>query len=273
MRTQTRVVFSLALATGLAAGATADEPYGLLLQGQEAENFLLTAKVEARKTISTGITAPQKLTLSDGTRTLHAAWKTINEHKLGLTSMQTGTEFDFRDSWKSEVAAYKLDQLLGLNLVPPTVERRIGGRVGSLMLWVEGARTEEERTKAGIDAPDPVAWNHQMYNVRILHQLTYDTDYRNINNVLSDPSFRIYAVDFSRAFRIQKELILAKELTHFSRKTLQALEKLDKPTLKEAMGHWLEGMQIDGLLARRDLILQLAHKLVEEKGEDAVLYP
>jgi len=109
--------------------------------------------------------------------------------------------------------------------------------------------------------------------VRLLHQLTYNTDYRNARNVLIDPSFRIYAVDSSRAFRIQTDLLTPDDLVSFSRATLERLAALDRPTLEARLGSWLGKRQIDGLLARREAILALAKQRVAERGEDAVLYP
>ena len=214
------------------------------------------------------------MTLTDGTRTCRGVWKTINDRRMGLQRIEGGGyEFDFRDSWKSEVAAYELDKLLGLGLVPPTVERRIAGRTGSLQMWVEAAMTEDERKRRGLEAPDAAAWNAQMHKVRLLHQLTYNTDYRNVRNVLVDPRFRVYAVDSSRAFRIQEDLLTPEDLVGFSRAVLERLRVLDRPTLQARLGAWVEGRQIDGLLARRDRILALVKERIAEKGEESVLYP
>jgi len=246
---------------------------GLPLEGAPAEEFLRTARVVDHARIGGSLTRPERLTLTDGARTHHAIWKTIDEHRLGLRQLEGGVEFDFRDSWRDEVAAYELDKLLGLGLVPPTVERRIDRREGSLQLWVEGAMTEEERRKKGVAAPDLEAWNGQMHRVRLFHQLTGNTDYRNPQNVLVDPGFRVYAVDSSRAFRIQEDLRAPQDLVRFSRATIEKLAALDRPTLDARLGRWLDGSQIAGLLARRDRILALAKKGVAEKGEDAVLYP
>jgi len=228
---------------------------GLPLEGAPAEEFLRAARVVDRRRIGGGLTRPERLTLADGTRTLRAIWKTIDEHRMGLRQLEGGAEFDFRDSWRHEVAAYELDKLLGLGLVPPTVERRIDGRDGSLQIWVEGAMTEDERRKRGLAAPDVEAWNAQMHRVRLLHQITGNTTYRNPANVLADRAFRIYAVDSSRAFRIRTDLLEPKDLVRFSRATLEKLTALDRPALDARLGRWLEKGQIAGLLARRDRIL------------------
>jgi hypothetical protein len=246
---------------------------GLPLEGVPAEEFLRAARVVDRARIGGSVTRPERLTLTDGTRTHRAIWKTIDEHRMGLRQLEGGVEFDFRDSWRHEVAAWELDKLLSLGLVPPTVERKIDGKEGALQLWVEGAISEEERRKGGLAAPDVEAWNAQMHRVRLLHQLTRNTDYRNPQNVLVDPAFRVHAVDSSRAFRIQKDLLEPKDLFRFSRSTLERLTTLDRATADASLGRWLDKSQIEGLLGRRDRILALARKLVAEKGEAAVLYP
>ncbi len=111
-----------------------------------------------------------------------------------------------------------------------------------------------------------------MYGVRLLHQLTFNLDAQNIRNVLSDPTFRVYAVDFSRAFAIYDDLRAEKELVRFSRQALERLRALDRPTLDAKLGRWLNGRQIAAMLKRRDKILALAERLVVENGESRVLY-
>jgi hypothetical protein len=268
------LALAAALAAPLAAGEQAEKQKtaGLLLQGQEAEEFLRTARVVERKAIGKGVTRPEKLTLSDDKQTLHGIWKTIDIHKPGQQRMERGWEFDFRDSWKSEVAAYELDKLLGLGLVPPTVERRIDGRVGSLQLWVEESLTEDDRRQKKLEPPHLPRWNNQLHNVRLFRQVVYDTDFQNIRNVLIDPAFRVYAIDNSRGFRIQKTLLAPDDLLCFSRSVLERLKALDEPLLQQHLGAWLEKMQIQGLLGRRDAILAIVEKRITEKGEGVVLF-
>ena len=98
-----------------------------------------------------------------------------------------------------------------------------------------------------------------------------NTDFRNINNVLANPPFRVYAVDFSRGFTIYADLRAPKELVRFARSVLEALKALDRPTLDAKLGHWLGGPQIESLLKLRDKIVALAAKHVAERGDAAVL--
>jgi hypothetical protein len=271
-------LFSLAFVSCLSTPLYAGEKgsHGLPLVGDEAEEFLRVARVVNLEEVPEGITKPDRATLTDGQRTLHALWKTIDKHVPGQHRFEDGGwEFDFRDSWKSEVAAYELDKLLGLDLVPPTVERRIEGRVGSLQLWVEETVTPDIWKEEGQRPSSPVAnirFNNQMHKVRFFHQLTYNADFHNVHNVLIDPALRIYVIDNSRAFRIQEELLAPNDLVCFSRTCLEKLKALNRALLKERLGKWLGDMQIDGLLARRDKILLLVEERIAEKGEGGVLF-
>jgi len=254
--------------------AFAEEPFGLPLRGEAAETFLRTAKVVKRKALGKGITASDQLTLSDGAATHKAVWKTIDEFRRGTTSFQgAGVMVDYEDSYRFEIAAYELDKLLGFDLVPPTVERSIGGRKGSVQMWVEGAMTEGDRKKKGISPPDVDAWNVQMYRLRLFHQLTFDWDAQNIQNTLFDPSFKVYAIDFSRSFATYDKVRRPKLLERFSRRDLDAIKTLDGPKLQAAIGRWVTAPQIRTLLKRRDQILEIVQERVAEKGEAAVLYP
>jgi hypothetical protein len=256
-----------------ATPARAQESYGLPLRGEAAETFLRTARVVHRKAIGSGITGSDQLTLSDGQATHKAAWKTIDEFKRGVSSFSgAGVIVDYQDSYRFEIAAYELDKLLGFDLVPPTVERSIQGKTGALQMWVEGAMTEADRKQKNLTPPDVDAWNAQIHAVRLLHQLTFDWDAQNIHNLLLDPSFRVYAIDFSRSFASYDQLRNEKLLERFPRAGLEALKRLDEPTLAEKIGRWVSRPQIRALLKRRDQILLVAHKRVAEKGEAAVLY-
>lgn len=261
------------LVSAAAAQEQRDEPFGLPLSGEAAETFLREARIVDKKTLPVGITRSQRYTLTDGTRKARAVWKTIDESKPGVTNFQGGGfVVDFADSWKHEVASYELDKLVGTGLVPPTVERTFDRTTGSLQLWVEKAKTEADRKQERIGPPDTEAWNRQMYCVRLLHQLTFNTDARNIRNVLFDPTFRVYAVDFSRAFAPYSDLRSPSELERFPRAALERMRAFDRQLLGEKLGRWLTGRQIDTMLKRRDKILALAERLVAEKGEAGVLY-
>ncbi|HXY40363.1 MAG TPA: hypothetical protein VEQ10_11860 [Vicinamibacteria bacterium] len=253
--------------------ATVETQSGLPLRGEEAEIFLRTAKVVRHRPLGTGVSGSEQLTLTDGAAIHKAVWKTINEFHPGLTHFEGGgTILDYEDSYRFEIAAYELDKLLGFELVPPTVERALGHKTGSLQMWVEGTITEWDRKQRGLVPPDGEQWNRQIHAVRLLQQLTFDWDAQNIRNVLVDTSFRVYAIDFSRSFAVYDKVDQEKLLERFPRARLAAMKALDEATLAAKLGRFIGRPQIRTLLKRRDQILAIAARRVAEKGEDAVLY-
>jgi hypothetical protein len=53
--------------------------------------------------------------------------------------LASGTELNFVDSYKFNIAAYQLAELLGLNdMLPVYVERKWHGDTGSLSWWLPG---------------------------------------------------------------------------------------------------------------------------------------
>src|SRR5215510_6376878 len=108
--------------------------------------FLRTAKIVRAKPIGKGVTSPWRLTLTDGTLTHDAAFQSVDEHKQMERFASGGVEINFIDSWRYNVAAYRLATLVGLgDMMPVTVERRWRGTVGALVWWIDAKMDEEAR--------------------------------------------------------------------------------------------------------------------------------
>src|SRR3970282_1362120 len=91
------------------------------LSSQEQEHFLATAKLMEIHTLAQGVTGSQRATLSDGSLTHDAHIQTIDEFQTAAPTA-SGYEANFRDSFKFNVAAYRLNRMLGLDMIPATVE-------------------------------------------------------------------------------------------------------------------------------------------------------
>jgi len=242
------------------------------LTNEQIKQFLLTAKVFKSKQSGKGITSPWRLTLSDGTVTHDASFQAVDEHKTSSQFASGRTELNFVDSYKYNIAAYTLAELLGVDdMMPVYVERKWRGNSGSLSWWLPVQMDEEERHKRKLEAPDADAWNKQMYRVRVFDQLVYDTD-TNLTNVLIGPDWKIYRVDFSRAFRLSKDLQRPEDLVQCDRKFLEKLKALDANDVAAKTKHYLTKDEVKAVMARRDKIVDRFQKLVAEKGENQVLY-
>ena len=156
-------------------------------------------------------------------------------------------------------------------MMPVYVERRWNGQIGSISWFVPTLMDESDRLKKKIEPPNPTDWNQQMYRMRVFSSLMRDTD-RNLTNVLITPEWKVMMIDFSRAFRLQPELLHQEDLTKIDRTLLAKLEALTKEDVKQATNDFLTKREIDAMMARRDLLVAHFKKLIAELGEDKVLY-
>jgi hypothetical protein len=245
-----------------------DEP---TLNKEQIKQFLLTAKVVKSQRSKKGITNPWRLTLTDGTVTHDASFQAIDEHKSAM-QLASGTELNFVDSYKYNIAAYQLAELLGIDdMLPVYVERKWSGNPGSLSWWLPVKMDEVERHKQKLTAPDVDAWNNQMYKIRVLDQLVYDND-PNLTNVLIGEDWKIWRVDFTRAFRRFNDLRNPEDLVRCDRQLFEKLKALDASELAGKTKGYLTKEEVKAVMARRDKIVAYFQKLISEKGENEVLY-
>lgn len=259
------VLVSIVSATAASPGQEATASAPPQLSDQEIEHFLLEAKVVRTRNIGKGVTNALRATLTDGSRTHDAQIQTIDESRTtGPTAR--GMELNFRDNWAFNVAAYRLDRLIGLNLVPVSVERKHGTKSAAYTWWVDDVMMEEgERLKKSLQPPSPARWNETMQLVRLFDQLISNVD-RNMGNLLITKDWRVWAIDHTRAFRLHKTLAKPENVSRCDRQMLAALKALDKQTLDRELGRWLTNWEREAVLDRRDAIVQI----IEGRGEGAL---
>jgi hypothetical protein len=245
-----------------------DEP---ALTKEQIKQFLLTAKVIKSTAAHKGITNTLRLTLTDGTITHDAHFQSIDEH-ASTKEIAGRMELNFVDSYKYNIAAYQLAEMLGLDdMVPVYVKRKWKGDEGSFGWWLPVKMDEADRVKQKISAPDADSWNKQMYKVRVLDQLVYDTD-ANLTNVLIGEDWKIYRIDFTRAFRLSKALQREDDLVQCERQLFTKLKALEGNDLATRTKGFLTKQEVQAVMARRDKIVDHFQKLITKKGKNEVLY-
>jgi hypothetical protein len=216
----------------------------------ETEEYLRTAKVERVTQIPIGVTRPQRAYLGPGGPAESFAWK----------ALEPGIRSGYYESYKSEIAAYELDKLLALNMVPVVVERRVAHETGAAILWLTGVRSWE----SVLPLPKPRTWDQQIARMKMLDDLIGNSD-RNKGNLLVDADWHIYLIDHSRAFAT--DLKLPQELQNIDRRLWERMLALDEPGLKTALGQWLDSRRIQALLRRRDVMKKQIDALVAKRGD------
>jgi len=176
------------------------------------------------------------------------------------------------DSYKYDIAAYELTKLLGVQMIPPVVEREIEGRKGTLQVRLENCIREKDRRRKKLEPPNPKTFSNALEEVKVLENLTYDECQDADDLYVHRDDWRVCRVDFSEAFAPMSELMPGCGITVCSRKFYEGLLKLDEESVKSALGRYLSIEEIGALLNRKDLIITKIKALIGEKGEEAVLF-
>jgi hypothetical protein len=233
----------------------------------QQEAFLRTAKITSAKASKKGVTGTVRVTMTDGKITHDASVQRINDHQTVFQGVNGTTELNFKDTYMFNIAGWKLAKMLGIeNMVPPSVDRSYQGDSASFTWWIDDVlMDEEERLAKKISPPDRDHWDKEIQVMHVYDQLMYNTD-SNATNLLIDKQWRIWMIDHTRAFRLQKTLLDAKMLSGCDRSMLAKMKTLDAAKLQKEMKNYLDSGEIQGVLARRDLIV----KFFETKGDSAL---
>lgn len=157
-----------------------------------------------------------------------------------------------------DVAAYRLDRLLRLNMVPVTVKRDVGGKDGSLQFVPEKTLTEQQRQEQNIGGgawcPLPVQWP----DMSIFDALTANTA-RNGQTLLYDvDTWQLILNGFGEAFTTStsKPSYIRDGQVSVGPSWKAALQSLDDTQLETSFGDVLDKRRIKALGKRRDFLLR-----------------
>ena len=227
----------------------------------EIEQYLKSAEIVGVEEIGVGVTKPRRATLAPGGPVERIAWKSI----------KPGRYSGFWESYKSEIAAYELDKLLGMGMIPPTVEREVKGEKGAAVMWVSPVKSFKELGGVpgmkGVSGPPPAQiaiWTRQITVAKMFDNLVGNID-PNLGNWLVDPNWNLILIDHTRAFTNTKDLY--HQLVRVDDDLWAKMKALDEPALTTALGAWLDKGQIKAILQRRDKMQQVIDKLTQTTAQ------
>lgn len=246
-----------------------------IAERQKWEDFLISANVVKSEQMigPESVTSPWHLTLELSGITKDAYWKDVEGRFEG-----------YIEGWRFEIAAYRFDKYLGLNMVMPTVEKRFRENRGSCQLgatyWKTLKKIKEEKIK--VPPRFVFGYNRALYLQRAFDNLIGNED-RHLNHYFMTEDWRMILPDHSRSFRTggkwTKELMYTEKhkegpmvMRELPRTFYEKIKSLNSDIIKGIVGNYLTDDEINAVLARRDLIVKEIEKLVQQDGEDKVLY-
>ncbi len=244
-----------------------------LSQREDIEKWLTEGEIVDSREIGEGVTKPYRLFLKAGEVELSGAWKNPRGMKNG-----------FLEGWQYEIAAYEMDKLLGVDMVPPTVEKTFERKKGSLQFWITGTISDGERQekRLGMPASHINHWENRNYLTRAFDSIIANDD-RTQENIRYTKDWRTILIDHSRAFRSTREhtknLVFGKNglkegllFKRLPRKFVENVKALNFDQIKAAVGIYLTKREINAILSRKDIFLIEVDEMIKEQGEDSVLY-
>lgn len=219
----------------------------------EIEKSLAEGKIAKMEAVPVGVTKPQRATLEPGGPATRFAWKQLTP----------GYSKGYMESYKAEIAAYKMDRMLDLHMVPPIVERTIDDRKGAAVLWIEN--TKGWSVKNPPQGPEP-KWSIQLTRMKMFDLLIANID-RNQGNLIYDDDWHLFLIDHSRAFTDRKDLKGMAPLGRVDRHVWAKMQALTLDQLNQGLGDWVGEKEKKAILLRRDKMAAQIRQMVAKRGE------
>ena len=267
-------IFVVVATLGLTASALAGQGKATStpqLSTAEMETFLLKARITDKRDAGAGVTGSLRVTLSDGKITHDAHVQAVD---IAKPVFEAGphTELNFKDTYRFNIAAYRLARLLEINTVPMSVERNVDGKSAAVTWWVDDVKmSEKDRLTKQTMGPNPLRTSNQIQLMHIWDELIQNRD-RNMGNILWTSDWTMWMIDHTRAFRLSKDLLKPADLTRCDRGLLTRLKALTDESIEKAVGDSLMKGERQAVLERRDRIVKIIEDRAAKLGEGAVLF-
>jgi hypothetical protein len=237
----------------------------------DKEKLLMMGRILTVEDIGHGVTKPVRAQL-EFQLVKHSAQIQVVDKELSEFFAEDGTRVPMRDSFRFNVAAYKIDRLLRLNMATVAVVRRYKGKPAAFSWWVDNVMMEEvERVKKELKPPDSEAFERQRAVSRVFDELIINID-RNLSNLLITRDWRLALIDHSRSFNAYHGIRNKENLTRCSRKLMGTMKTLTEAAVATAVGKNLTPAEVKALVARRDRIVEFFEKRSKVLGEENVLF-
>jgi hypothetical protein len=191
----------------------------------EFEAYIRDAPIDRIEELSIGVTHPKRAFFKPGGIVASVAWKVL----------PPGRSSGYWESYKSEIAAYELDKLLGMGMVPVAVEKRWDHETAAAILWLSPIHSWKEMEPK----PKPAKWVRQVARMKMFDNFICNKD-------------------------------MAVKMEYIDREFWDKIQAVDAAQLTAALGKWVDKDGIKAMLTRRERMKKEIDKLVAANGEARV---
>lgn len=173
-------------------------------------------------------------------------------------------------AFSAPLATYRLDRLLGLEMVPVTVARTIDGKHGAMQFYPSGTQHEGERAASGAGGEAWCSLQKQWNAMYIFDALIYNGG-RPQNGILYSPdNYQLILSGNENTFDTKgaKPKYLEQAPLTYGNAWTAALASLDDKLLAEKLGDVLDKRRLGALGKRRDLLLQEARSYAMQRATE-----
>lgn len=185
-------------------------------------------------------------------------WKLVQVTSDNKTVFAYFSELPEEEQFVPELAAYKLDRMLGLGMVPVTIRREIGGQQGTLQFVPPATMTERERVTFGQAWITPCPLEKQLRAMYVFDALIHNPARAPSSMLYNPDDWLLMLVDNENSFSVETarpayledvELVVGDEWR-------SALLKLDDTVLRAELGDVLDEDRLAALGRRRDALVK-----------------
>ena len=227
----------------------------------QMEGLLRTGNIIESSDIGTGVTKPKRLLIRQGDQETSAVFKYEDTDKgLEKRSAYSRRRHDESDRYHYDPAAYHLDRMINLQMVPVSVLREVDGEEGAVGAWIPNAINERDRLEDEVDFNSYCEQSEQ-YRLRFVFDVLIHNDDRNLTNIIwTRKDFMLRFIDHSLAFRSSDKRPKQYRKIELRVPDILAsqLQSLSQEQLSRELSAWLHPRQIEAIIERRDRIMKEA---------------
>ncbi len=204
--------------------------------------------------------------LTNGTiidsKTDEASWQLVQVAADDITVFAYFNALPRKKGFVPELAAYRLDRMLGLDMVPVTVLREIAGQQGTLQFVPAPTLSERERVADGKGRRAPCSLGRQRSAMYVYDALIHNPARTPLSMLYSPDNWQLMLVNHENSFSTKKD-----RPTYLNNIKLTigdawrtALNELSDEKLRVNLGDVLDKRRLAALAKRRDALIKVSDR-------------